>query len=136
MDDGGSNNDDQDGVPTDDNAILIEDMNYVFTCSFPINTVDPTPSIRWDLYDSSNNLIHTETVDGVDNTCTAPAVSRSYTLTADRVTFNGLQCGFLVCTAYTADVPLVAGSNNPFDNSNPWKDRIDFQIWSKYPLCF
>ena len=124
-------NTDLDGTPTDDNAILLEDMAYRFQCNFAADTVNPHPSIRWDLYNSAGALQDSRVDPGQDQTCPAPALSRVYDLTAARVTFAGLQCGFLVCTAYTDDVPLVAG-NNPFDNSNPWKDRITFQIWSKY----
>ena len=135
LDDAGTNNDDQDGNSNNDNAILIEDMIYHFQCSFLINTVDPSPNIRWDLYDDSGNLLHTETDNGQDNNCQALAYSQTYELTANLVTFAGLQCGFLVCTAFTADVPLVANSQDPFADTNQFKDRIDFQIWSKYLSC-
>ena len=135
LNDAGANNDDQDSNPNNEHAILIEGMAYQFQCSFLINTVDPSPNIRWDLYDDSGNLLHTETDNGQDNNCGAPAYNQAYELTADRVTFAGLQCGFLVCTAYTTDVPLVANTQNPYVNTNQFKDRIDFQIWSKYLSC-
>ena len=129
----GDNNDDQDNNPSDGSATLFENMNYYFTCSFPVSTVDPSPSIRWDLYNSDGTLLHSETDDGELNAnCVAPAVSQAYELTANRVTFAGLQGGFLVCTAYTSDVPLVADSPSPFVDTNPHKDRINFVIRSKY----
>ena len=133
VDQTGDNNDDQDNNPSDGSATLFENMNYFFTCSFPASTVDPSPSIRWDLYDSNNNLIASENDEGETNAnCAAPAYSQTYELTANRVTFAGLQGGYLVCTAYTPNVPLVADS--PFVNTNLYKDRIDFVIWSKYLL--
>ena len=129
----GTNNDDQDNNPSDGSATLFENMNYFFECSFPANTVDPVPSIRWDLYKSDMTRIHTETDSGETNAdCSSPAVSQMYELTANRVTFADLQNGFLVCTAYTPNVPLAATNLDPFVNTNLYKDRINFVIWSKY----
>ena len=133
VDESGSNNDDQDNNPSDGSATLFENMNYFFTCSFPASTVDPSPSIRWDLYNMAGTLLHSETDNGETNAdCQAPAYSQSYELTANRVTFTGLDDGFLVCTAYTPNVPLVVSSPDPFATSNPHRARINFDIWSKY----
>ena len=134
LDDAGANNDDQDGNANNEHAILIEGMTYHFQCNYAADTVNPHPHIRWNLYNSAGALITTasETDTGGDQTCPAPAYSQSYELTADRVTFANLQCGFLVCTAYTDDAPLAVTDPNPYVGTNQYKDRIDFQIWSKY----
>ena len=134
LDEAGTNSDDQDGNANNEYAILIEGMTYRFQCNFAEDTVNPHPDIRWNLYDGDRTLITSasETDMGGDQTCPAPPYSQSYELTADRVTFAGLQCGFLVCTAYTDDEPRAVIDPNPYVGTNQYKDRIYFQIWSEY----
>ena len=116
VDQSGSFNADNDNVPTDEDAILIEGLEYHFDCSV---AADPEADIVWNLRDAAGNVIDTETDDaGAVDDCTAISFTGQYTLQDNLVTFAGLQCGYLECSASN----IVSSAATV---------RIYFQIWSK-----
>ena len=124
LDETNGRNIDQDTVPTDEHAILLEGSDYYFTCTVPAGEADPEANIRWRLFKSDGSQIGSDQEDSSGETqtdCQTNEFSAEFHLDAADVTFANLQCGYVECEAYSS-VDSV-GTSAPV--------RITFQIWSK-----